>query len=227
MVRKKRGKQCAYCSSTDADTNDHVPPKCLFPPSTRLNLITVPACTTCHNAFKLDDEYFRAMLSFRDDLLAGPDADFLIENTNRMLLNPLGAGFKESIIKNTAVITLRSEDGLYSIQRFAIKVDPTRIKNTTRRIIQGLYRKYFNKLLPLTHEVSVNILDFQKDNSALENPEIQEILVMLEKHGEKRQFDNIFELSFLSTDDDPDSTFWLIKLHNVFVAIGYTTPRNV
>jgi hypothetical protein len=218
MARKQRQGKCTYCGSETFVTKDHVPPKCLFPPNTRINLITVKACTECHDTFKLDDEYFRVMLSLRQDLQEGEDAIFLREQTKRTLKNPSATNFRASIIKNIVPI---------SAHTYGIKIDSNRIKNTSRRIIHGLYGNYFKKPLPPTHEVSATVLDFQKDVSALERPEVQEILTMLEQHGTHRSFGKTFSLSYLSTDDDMDSTFWFIKMHNVFCAIGFTNPRDV
>ena len=54
--------QCIYCDSQEKITSDHVPPRCLFL-KPRPHLITVPACENCNNSAKLDDEYFRIVVS--------------------------------------------------------------------------------------------------------------------------------------------------------------------
>jgi len=52
-----------------------------------------------------------------------------------------------------------------------MKLDPIRITKTAERIVRGLYAKHFKRALQDTHEVSVSILDFQKDDKALKQPE--------------------------------------------------------
>ena len=52
---------CIYCQINPADTVDHVPPKGLFKEPRPVDLIIVPACSTCNNSFSKDDEYFRIL----------------------------------------------------------------------------------------------------------------------------------------------------------------------
>lgn len=55
---------CAYCGGAN-ETDDHVIPKSLYPPSTLPKgpqLITVPACETCNKSFQDDETHFRAVL---------------------------------------------------------------------------------------------------------------------------------------------------------------------
>src|SRR5476649_803812 len=59
MTNEERIMQlCIYCQMNPGDTDDHVPPKGLFPKPRPSNLITVPACDQCNKSFKNDDEYF-------------------------------------------------------------------------------------------------------------------------------------------------------------------------
>ena len=52
-----------YMCETAATSNEHAPPKCLFPEGHRIDLITVPSCDT-HNSEKcMDDEYMRLVIS--------------------------------------------------------------------------------------------------------------------------------------------------------------------
>jgi hypothetical protein len=50
---------CAYCGSTSELTDDHIPPKNLFPKPRPENIITVKACKICVKDTSKDDEYFR------------------------------------------------------------------------------------------------------------------------------------------------------------------------
>lgn len=55
-------RRCIYCGNPET-SREHVPTRCLlekpFPP----NLITVPSCSSCNQAFSLDEEYFLTVLS--------------------------------------------------------------------------------------------------------------------------------------------------------------------
>jgi HNH endonuclease len=65
---------CAYCGKASTTLEpDHVPPKTLFAAPRPNNLITVPSCRRCHKATSKNDEYFRLVLSTRDDVFDHPD----------------------------------------------------------------------------------------------------------------------------------------------------------
>jgi hypothetical protein len=58
---------CVYYGSTEALTDDHIPPKTLFPKARPANLITVRSCRSCNEGASKDDEYFRLVISMRND----------------------------------------------------------------------------------------------------------------------------------------------------------------
>jgi hypothetical protein len=207
-------------------TSDHVPPKCLFPPETRVNLVTVEACAPCHESFKLDDEYFLVALSVRADLPDSPGTEFLRAKTKRTLRNPSAKHFSAAIRKATTQIPIHSEGGIYLGEATALKLQPRRIIATAERIIKGLYAEHFARVLPSSHEVIIELLDLQKDNSALQRPEIKELLVSLGEHGTHQRFGNILELWFAGINDDADSSYWFVQLHGAFGFLAFTLPRD-
>ena len=74
---------CVYCGGTDDLTDDHVPPKTIFPKPRPSGLITVRSCKKCNCGSSRDDEHFRMMLCLRHDSprlhhlvrIAGPKDD--------------------------------------------------------------------------------------------------------------------------------------------------------
>ena len=201
-----------------------MPPKCLFPPETRVNLITVPACPTCHDTFKLDDEYFRNTLSFHPALPEGVASEYLREKTRRARSGP--SLNKPKTIVEIAIPKLEGAGLIEHPQILINGLDASRIKSTARRIIVGLYGSYMGQPLPETHEITVTVLDFQKDLSGVSHPNVQEVLSLLGKHGFHRRFDEVFELRFLPTDEDKKSSLWWGNLHEAFGFLGYAVPRD-
>jgi len=53
---------CVYCGANENVTLDHVPPRCLIRKPYPANLLTVPACALCNNAYSRDEEYFRLVI---------------------------------------------------------------------------------------------------------------------------------------------------------------------
>lgn len=96
---------CIYCSATNLiPTRDHVPPKCLFPKPRPLNLVTVPACPTCNQSFKLDDEYFRLMVAgeaaYRDPVATRLWAERVMPNT--------GLGLRRAVLSQARLCEVRT-----------------------------------------------------------------------------------------------------------------------
>ena len=58
----REGRSCYLCGKP-ATTQDHVPPKTLFPKPRPQTLITLPCCSRCNGAYSLDEEYFRNNIS--------------------------------------------------------------------------------------------------------------------------------------------------------------------
>ena len=226
MPRPPRIGICVYCGTRGVVTSDHVPPKCLFPPVTRVNLITVDACSVCHDEFKLDDEYFRVTLAIRDDLPDGPEAQFLREQTKKTLRNPAAYGFGAAIRAATSKVERHSAGGIYLGKVTALKVDAVRVTRTAERIVRGLYGKFFRSPLPATYDVTVSLIDLQRDDTALRSPEVEDLFNILKEHGKHQSFGKVFDVWYVKTVDDPDSSFWLVRVHRAFGFFGYTMPSD-
>ena len=57
---------CAYCGVENADTDDHVIPNSLYPPSksnSKIQRLKVPACRTCNHSWSDDEPHFRTVLT--------------------------------------------------------------------------------------------------------------------------------------------------------------------
>lgn len=157
-------KTCYACDAV-AISDEHVPPKCLFPHKKylpkgcrdlRKNLITVPSCKM-HNADKkLDDEYLGCFLALSsDDRIAYHYFTEKWLNTLQKNNNELLNRFLENYKKNLKWKTGENTIGL--------QVEIERIVNSIKRICQGLYyhqSNFISKLLGDNwHFSSLNLLD--------------------------------------------------------------------
>jgi hypothetical protein len=124
--------ECVYCGTTEASTKDHVPPKCLFPKSARQNLIRVPACEPCNNSAKLDDEYFRAVVS-----MASEDSD-AVAIWKRRVFTRASLLFKKRLIASLRPAELLSQAGLHLRYGHSLKLEKRRIEDVVIRIVRGL-----------------------------------------------------------------------------------------
>ncbi len=118
MSKKKLQKtgQCVYCGKIAPITDDHVPPQNLFAKPRPNNLIKVPSCKECHGENKQvsqDDEYFRLMLTLREDTYNHPDVGQILPTVFRSLRKPEKVGFTKSLQNSMREVNVRSPSGLY------------------------------------------------------------------------------------------------------------------
>jgi hypothetical protein len=132
--------RCYLCGSTDSITNDHIPPKGFFPEPRPSNLITVPCCQKCNNAFSKDDEAVRAWLC--TIIGSTPAGEWILKNKvapGTMVRSP---AFRESLLKsmeNTELLT--EEHGLIDVVSF--KFDYDRVERFVLRVTKGLLSFYY------------------------------------------------------------------------------------
>jgi len=226
MPKRQRTGQCAYCGATGPVTSDHVPPKSLFPPGSRVNLITVDACPSCHDGFKLDDEYFRVALGIRDDLPENDNSKFLRDRTRRTLASPGSQGLRRSLARSTVLTEVRTQSGIVLGKRVALRIAGVRIERTAVRIVKALFFKEFSRVVPSSHKVDVSLFDLQLDDTALLHPDVQDVLRVLHTNNSHKKVGSVFEYWFSATDSDQDSSVWLFQLHDTFGFIGWTMPRD-
>ncbi|MBS0587581.1 MAG: hypothetical protein JSS37_06395 [Proteobacteria bacterium] len=174
----------------------------------------------------MDDEYFRVTLAVRDDLPDVLDSRFLREQTRKMLRDPKSMGFRAAIGKATFLVPSVSKTGERIGERVGLKVDAYRVERTAKRMIRGLYSKYFQTILPVTHDVIASLLDMQRDTSAFLSTETQELLVLLREQGTHQSFGNVLEITYAKADGDEHASFWWVKLHGTFNFFGFTLPRE-
>lgn len=141
-------RECTYCGAAEALTNDHVPPKNLFPSPRPSNLITVPACARCNAGASKDDEYFRSILLSIDELANHPQVVRLIPKEHYALSRPekkaTALAFERSIHKVEVV----SAQGI-SLSKCEMRESETpRLCRVASRIVRGLYYHRFGHRLP-------------------------------------------------------------------------------
>jgi hypothetical protein len=64
IVEESPSGNCIYCDSSASITRDHVPPRSIFPAELPddTQLVTAPACSSCHKTNQKDDSTIRNIL---------------------------------------------------------------------------------------------------------------------------------------------------------------------
>ncbi len=221
-------KICAYCGISENLTDDHVPPKNLFPKPRPSNLITVPACPECHSGTSQDDEYFRLKLCLRDNSGDHPNARANLESIFRSLRREQAAGFKKLILSDFHPVQLHTPSGLYVGKGLAYDVDMNRIRYVVERTVRGIYFAESCHPLGLNNEVRV----YSNDDLGLQPREVldqlsQTILAPLAANAPKVIGDNVFSYRHQIMVENPIFSVWAITFYGHVSFLCLTGPRRV
>ena len=224
--RRQRSPQlCVYCGIQPGTTNDHVPPRALFP-KPRPRLITVPCCETCRQAQSLDDEYFKNMTVMRDDVSDEPAGQRMLASVQKALWRPEGRGFATSIVRSLRRVEVRSLAGLHLGYGTTYQVDRRRLDNVMRRTLLGLYFHEVGVRLPDTHAATVfTTAAFGPVSS--ETEALLREMVKTSTSGQIRLMgDRVFAYAFQNICDVPHYTVWTFLVYNRAAFIGFTALRE-
>jgi hypothetical protein len=130
---------CVFCGKSGFVTDDHIPPRCIFPSNVKNNeLIVVPSCEKCNNKSSDDDEYLRLMIALREDVYEKVKDD-QIQKILRSLNKPEKRKFATNLMKNMSPVNLFTPSGLFVGQTIAYNCNIPRIEKITEKIGKGLY----------------------------------------------------------------------------------------
>lgn len=139
---------CVYCGSVGPLTDDHIPPRCLFPDQRPSDLITVPACKPCNHGFHKDDEYLRAVLVMNRDSWAHPAVPRLWPSIRRSLRREKAPHWRRLIYGSLRIVENRSPAGLYLGRSPGLSVETPRLLASAERIARGLYWHHEGRTVP-------------------------------------------------------------------------------
>lgn len=186
--------KCYRCDA-EATSDEHVPPKCLFPEQKdlpagvdyRKNLITVPSCDLHNSARSHDDEYLLCALvsSFENN-----EAARLHFETKILRLLKKKPWFQETLLKHYTPVILGEEETA------AFKVDLKRLYNVLECTAHGLYYYTYREQWP--NEVKVRALTLLQQHGAdfvrnpLEEKMLQGAKLFFDKEEKQGENQDIF-----------------------------------
>src|SRR5687767_11681538 len=91
---RQRPEFCVYCGGTADLTDEHGPPKLVFPAPRPNDLITVRACRKCNEAGSKDAEYFRVCLCLNPNSKNTPNVIALKPTVQRSMERQKANGFR-------------------------------------------------------------------------------------------------------------------------------------
>lgn len=221
---KKTGKNsvCIYCGETDDITKDHIPPKCLFPNPRPNNLITVPSCKKCNSGFSFDDEYFRLVLTIREDTFESETVQKMYPSVLRSLGKSNKIGFRKGLLESTFKTEHFSKAGLFLGYKEGYKIDLTRLENVISRVIKGLYFHHEKTKLPIECKIGIyiteNLMNIDPQTLMLLNDHILPAI----SRNKLYSVGNVFEYKYAKADDKLFGSVWLIRFYEKITFLCFT-----
>ena len=184
-----------------------MPPRCLFLKPRPHHLITVPACEGCNNAAKLDDEYFRIVISIGvQDSLEGQRV--WREGAIRSLRR--SEKLRKHLLGRTRAVEIVTPVGVIIGTGHAFEGENARIKRVVVRIIRGLlWHHYGVKTDPET------VFDLYVD------ADVTPIMETLQLTNISSIGGTAFQYRHSMATDDPGSSIWWLRFyeHRHFLVI--------
>jgi hypothetical protein len=205
---------CAFCGEP-AVTDDHVPPKCLFPKPRPGNLITVRACKTCNEGTKLDDEYFRDATLTGIDEQRFPEAMALsLRKIEDMGTDPKKRGYGWATYQSVRNVEVHTEAGIYIGDAGARELDLDRMRKTIEKCVRGLYFHHYQERIPDGYEFTI------EHHQHLKPDAIEEIHSRFAGRPIRGIGNGAFIYAFMRVQDTHQS-MWLLEFYarHSFIAI--------
>ena len=205
---KIREGACIYCGVVGALTDDHVPPKNLFP-KPHLGLITVPSCAGCNGSFKLDDEYFRLAITTGVD---PKDFPIAIEAIYK-LGTPEKVRFAKSILLK------------FDREKNAHHLDRPRMQRVIERVIRGLF--WHHQRQPLPAQAKMRLWFTYCDEVPMDNMGLESVLDTLGQQQLHQIGKGIFSYRGVLDSDQAVFSAWYLRFYEKNEVLGIVGPPAV
>ncbi len=125
--------KCYYCDD-EGITDEHIPPKCIFPKGNNNQLITIKSCRQHNNEKSGDDEYFRNIISIMID-------------TNKYGVNQFANKTIKSLIRNKdanfSLLKMLTPVIFDGRKTFELEIDEKRFTRYVSQMASGFYFYHF------------------------------------------------------------------------------------
>lgn len=199
---------CVYCLAHEGTTADHVPPRVFFP-EPRPQLLTVPSCPQCNNAFSKEDEEFASFLSLRVGIDSSVTEKLHQKNKrilghNQRLKREIRSRIRPAWIEVGGIIVGRKP---------VIDWPGEAHDRMIRRIVRGLYFHVMKRPLPAETPIHGSwSLEFP--------PELLEL--WNEFNGENVGNEGQFRYRCAYASDKPELSCWMFTFYDKHFATGHT-----
>ena len=192
-----------------------MPPQGIFPDPKPTDLITIPACSVCNSASKLDDEYFRWLVATGS--YGSEDALALIKKRIILKFRRRPALLRQ-IMKGATRVDVHSEGGIYLGRQPAFLFDRSRIQVVIDKTVRGLYYHERGIALPTNAIVGSFVLN------PIFHDKFKEVICSLPLRDVG---DGVFSYRYWVSNETPEESFWLLMFFDKTLFLTRTEPNRV
>lgn len=212
-------------------TDDHIPPKALFPKPRPSDLITVPICSSCNAGTSQDDEYFRNAVALHFKAAQHPTAQRVLPSVWNSLERPEARGLKTAFLGALHEVAVVSPMGLYVGKAAKYDVDFKRVERVAERIARGLFFYHRTHAIPRECRVAVMCLAGRRLRPDLQES-LQAIAGGLRAAATHELGPGVFRYRFAfveTANQHPNSCAWLFSLYEAveFVVLVVDMPAEL
>ena len=217
---------CIYCGSTEALTDDHIPPKTLFPKPRPSNLITVRSCRKCNEGASKDDEYFRLMISMRHDTGDHPAVKKILPSIYRSLQKPRKKGFQQALFNSMGAMDVVSGAGVSLGTAQGYDVDLARLDRVAARLTTGLFYHQFGKRIPSDFHVTAYSADGLENVDADAKTRVINIFDEVTRNEPHIFGDGVFAYWFQQVQGHDTMGAWVLAFYQRVGFLCLVTPNK-
>lgn len=217
---------CVYCGSTEALTDDHIPPRTLFPTPRPSNLITVRSCRDCNEGASTDDEYFRLMISMRHDTGDHPAVKQNLPSIYRSLQKPAKKGFQQALFNSMSDKDIASSGGIYLGTAQGYDVNLARLDRVAARITTGLFYHEFGKRLPSAFHVTAYSADGLNNVDTHAKSRVIDLFEKVTRNRPHIIGDGVFAYWFRQVQDHDTMGAWVLAFYERVGFLCLVAPKE-
>jgi hypothetical protein len=216
VIREDAMRKTCYMCERETTSDEHVPPKCLFPEQKdlpegfdfRKNLITVPSCEEHNSKKSTDDEYLLFLL-----LSAAQGNGDKQRHFDTKLLRTLKRAphILETFLKDMRPIRIQTENEEIE-SGAAFRVDVPRFENIVKHMAMGIYFNHYKRKWSGGFRMFTNgIFDMTSPHASEVNKTISEVASTISRafgaEAEYGENGNIFSYKLYSEGEERHAIF--------------------
>jgi hypothetical protein len=188
---------------------DDVPPKNLFEPHARSNLVTVPCCFKCNNSASMDDQYFLVFIGFREDAKQEPEHHKLWQKALRTLKRKEASKFRQRVTSGIKFVQPVTPMGIILPRALSVHIDGSRLPDTHRVIAYD--------------ELALGHAPIDRSNDVFH---IRALISTLLQNTPRKTIGKVFGYHWVPKPAEPATTMWLLDFFDGIPFFCMTQPTG-